>query len=221
MQIVTNGQQIVTGCPVRKKQKYHFCIWQPYRNRGQTEPQTKKHKTATRMTPSNPISTQNALISEKYIGMKPVLLSFIRKHTGCCNEAEDILQEAFTRLLEYKTVLTAATLERFIYRICRNLIVDWYRRHALSAKAQEFFSLCRNEISDSTENTVSLNEMLRIEGNCIRKMGRRKGEIYLLYIHKGKTSGEISTMLKLSKRTVENHIFAARNIIRTEFRKAL
>ena len=65
-----------------------------------------------------------------------------------------------------------------------------------------------------------LGEILEIEQKCIRKMGRRKGEIYLLYIHKGKTSKEISDMLNLSRRTVENHIFAARKIVREGLREA-
>ncbi len=166
-------------------------------------------------------SDNNALVSEKYLGMRHAVLSYIRVHTGSRDEAEDIYQEAFTRLLEYSAVLIDATAERLVYRICRNLIVDWYRRHALSVKAQEFFSRCRPVAGNDAEEAVAMNEMLNIEAACIRKMGARKSNIYMLYIHKGKTSGEISAMLGLSKRTVENHIFSARNMVRGEFRKAL
>ncbi len=176
----------------------------------------------TGMTDTEFKSKQALLISDKYVGMRGVLLSYIRKHTDNCTEAEDILQETFTRLLEYRTVLSIPTIDRLIYRICRNLIVDWYRRHALSLKAQEFFDRCRLTSGNNvTEETVRLNEMLRIERECIGKMGMRKGEIYLLYIHKGKTSGEISAMLGLSKRTVENHVFAARKMVRDTFKKAI
>lgn len=165
-------------------------------------------------------SGQDALISGKYLEMRAAVFAYIRKHIGDAEDAEDLLQETFTRLLEYRTVLTGKTLDRLVYRIARNLVVDWYRRHALSEKAQEYFSR-RQKTADTTSEDLRLREMMRTEQECVRKMGPRKGKIYLLYIHKGKTSMEISEMLGLSRRTVENHIFAARNIIRREFREAL
>lgn len=180
-----------------------------------------KHETMANNTDSGVKARHDALISGKYLGMRAAVYAYIRKHIGNTEDSEDLLQETFTRLLEYRTVLTGDTLDRLIYRIARNLIVDWYRRHASSGKAREYFSWRHRDISEGTEEDVRMDEMMRIEQDCIRKMGRRKGEIYLLYIHTGRTSREISEMLGLSRRTVENHIFAARNIVRGEFRKAL
>lgn len=165
---------------------------------------------------------QEDLISEKYCEMRDFLLSYIRKRIGDPTEAEDLLQETFTRLLEYRTVISEHTAERLIFRIARNLVTDWYRRNALSVKAREYFAGCgRAAHTCKTEDDVRMREMLSAEQASIRKMGRRKGEIYLMYIHDGKTSKDISEILGLSRRTVENHIFAARNIVREEFRKAL
>lgn len=179
-----------------------------------------KHGTMANKTNSDSMSGQAALISGKYLEMRSAVFAYILKRTGSVEDSEDLMQETFTRLLEYRTVLTGHTLDRFIYRTAHNLVVDWYRRHALSEKAQEYFA-SRQKSADTTEEDIRLKEMMRTEQVCVRKMGRRKGEIYLMYIHRGKTSGEISEMLGLSRRTVENHIFAARNIVRNEFREAL
>ena len=173
-------------------------------------------------TNTAPRCGQNDLISGKYSEMRNSVFAYILRRTGDKAEAEDLVQDTFTRLLEYREVICAETVRSFIFRIAGNLVVDWYRRHALSLKAQEFFDRCRLASGNNvTEETVRLNEMLRIERECIGKMGMRKSEIYLLYIHKGKTSGEISAMLGLSKRTVENHVFAARKMVRDTFKKAI
>lgn len=164
---------------------------------------------------------QKILIEGKYTGMRDVLFAYIRKRIGDPQDSEDILQETFTRLLEYRTFLTPHSADRFIYRTAHNLVIDWYRRHAHTEKAKEYFTSCCPRAVLQTDDAVRLDEMLEIEQRCIRKMGKRKGEIYLMYIHQHKTSGEISEILDLSRRTVENHIFAARNIARRALKEAL
>lgn len=84
--------------------------------------------------------------------MRAAVYAYIRKHIGNTEDSEDLLQETFTRLLEYRTVLTGDTLDRLIYRIARNLIVDWYRRHASSGKVREYFSWRHRDISEGTED---------------------------------------------------------------------
>lgn len=164
---------------------------------------------------------RDALISAKYSEMKGVLYSYIRRRIDDAQEAEDILQEAFTKLLESGTVISEYTLDRFIYRIIRNLITDWYRRHACSLRAQEYFAVFADRTESRTENEVAVREMLEIEQACIGKMGKKKGEIYLRYIHGGENSTELSRMLNLSRRTIENHIFSARKSVREAFRSAM
>lgn len=163
---------------------------------------------------------QHIMISGKYSEMKDVLYAYIIKRIDDPQEAEDILHEAFTRLLESDTIISVHTFDRFIYRTVRNLVTDWYRRHAYSLRAQEYFSLF-NASASCTENEVDFREMLSIEQGCIRKMGRRQAEIYMRYIHGGSDSAELSRMLNLSRRTVENHVFAARKSLREAFRHAI
>ena len=127
-------------------------------------------------TNSDSMSGQAALISGKYLEMRSAVFAYILKRTGSVEDSEDLMQETFTRLLEYRTVLTGHTLDRFIYRTAHNLVVDWYRRHALSEKAQEYFA-SRQKSADTTEEDIRLKEMMRTEQVCVRKMGRRKGAV--------------------------------------------
>lgn len=164
---------------------------------------------------------QAALIAEKYVEMRPAVLGYIVRRIDNPEDAEDICQEIFTRLLEYDSILTDYSLPNFIFRSARNLVVDYYRRHALSEKAKEYFSGHTRTSSFCTDEMVALDEMKERERRCVLKMGEWKGRIYMMYIHKGMTSREISDALNLSRRTVENHIFATRNMIRKELGRAL
>ena len=82
----------------------------------------------TSCIPSNLTARQNELISGKYSEMRNSVFSYILRRIGDSSDAEDLVQETFARLLEYREVITESTASNFIYRIARNLTVDWYRK---------------------------------------------------------------------------------------------
>lgn len=172
--------------------------------------------------PRKPTFThQTDLIARKYVEMRPAVFGYIMKRIGNPEEAKDLCQEVFTRLLEYDALLTDYSLPSFIFKSARNLIIDYFRKHAQSEKAREYFSLHQARHASVTEESVEFNEVKAIEDRCISRLGKRKSRIYMMYIHQGLTSKEISERLNLSKRTVENHIFSTRNLIRKELKQAL
>lgn len=164
---------------------------------------------------------QTDLIARKYVEMRPAVLGYIMKRIGNAEEAKDICQEIFTRLLEYDALLTEYSLPNFIFRSARNLIVDYFRRHAQSEKARAYFALHSRKHACDTDQAVRFDEIREIESRCISELGEHKGRIYRMHTYQGLTSREISEALCLSRRTVENHIFAIRNRLRRELRQAL
>ena len=101
----------------------------------------------TDRTNTAPRCGQNDLISGKYSEMRDSVFAYILKKTGDRAEAEDLVQDTFTRLLEYREVICAETVRSFIFRIAGNLVVDWYRRHAHSEKAMEYLGSKGYDIS--------------------------------------------------------------------------
>jgi RNA polymerase sigma-70 factor, ECF subfamily len=75
------------------------------------------------------------LLWEGYAGR---LLGFIRSRVPSPEEAEDILQEVFVRIHTGLCCLQEEpAMERWIYRVARNLIIDRYRARKATAELDE------------------------------------------------------------------------------------
>ena len=68
---------------------------------------------------------------------RPRFVSFVRSRVGDRATAEDIVQNAFTRLVEQPPGLTGADLSRWFYRVLRNAIVDRHRRQSAESRGVE------------------------------------------------------------------------------------
>lgn len=167
--------------------------------------------------PFRMIVRRDDIISECYTALREPLCRYVASRVGNAADAEDMAQEVFVRLLEYNALLTPETLPRFIWRIARNLITDYFRRHACRKSAAEYFAQFAPVSARNTEEEIAAAEVLHIEHEVVARMPRRKARVYGLYVRECRSSDEIAADLGISRRTVENHIFSAR----CELRKAL
>lgn len=157
---------------------------------------------------------QDALIAEAYVASRAALCGYIRKRIGSQSDAEDLTQEVFARLLEYTTLLNEATVLRLLYAIARNKVVDYLRRHACSRAAADYFFVHARRASCDTEERVAAAEVRSMEHAQLARMSERRSQVYALCVHEGRTVDQAASDLALSRRTVENHLFAARQQMR-------
>lgn len=68
-------------------------------------------------------------LTETYTTYRPLVFRYISYKLNGCLEAEDLVQDAFLRLLEYRSMLRPETVRSFLYTIVRNLVTDYLRRH--------------------------------------------------------------------------------------------
>src|ERR1700756_4787163 len=73
---------------------------------------------------------QDRRISEVYEREQPRLRSFIRRRVPDKGDADDILQEVFTELVEaYRMFQTIDQVGAWLFRVARNRIVDLFRKN--------------------------------------------------------------------------------------------
>ncbi len=161
---------------------------------------------------------QDNLIAEAYRSSQAALCGYICKRIGSHADAEDLTQEVFVRLLEYNTLLNETTVVRLLYSIARNLVIDYLRRHARSRAAAEYFFVHARRASCDTEERVAAAEVTALESGELARMSHRRAQVYALCVHDGCAVDEAATSLALSRRTVENHLFAARQQMRQALR---
>ncbi len=164
---------------------------------------------------------QDRLIAATYVELHAALCGYIRKRIGSFSDAEDLVQDVFARLLEYNTLLDERTIAPFVYAIARNRVVDYLRRHARSRAADDYFFLHARRATCDVEERIAASELSELEQSLCQRLPQRQVQIYTLCTRDGLTAEEAAATLHLSRRTVENHLFAARRQMRSALKACI
>ena len=84
------------------------------------------------------------LIADSYMSYHRSVCFYIYYRINSKDDAEDLAQDVFLRLMDYKQMLRPDTVKFFIYTIARNLVNDYLRRHY---KKQEVTSYIYEHLS--------------------------------------------------------------------------
>ena len=76
----------------------------------------------------NRIKMSDQLITEYYEEYRRIVFFYICRRIDDRDDAEDLTQDAFLRLLEYRMMIRRDTLKYFLFTIVRNLVNDYLRR---------------------------------------------------------------------------------------------
>ncbi len=185
----------------------------------------KSNFNANRMNESTLHSEQttkaDCLISQSYTDFHSAIYNFIKYRINNDEDAADLAQDTYLRLLDYKPMLRPETVKSFIFTIARNLVIDYIRRHyrkqEVSANMYEF----SKEYVDSVESQLNANDLLQLEHGMMMKLPKQRKLIYYMDRFEDKSADEISNELQISKRTVESHLFSSRKVVREYIRQCI
>jgi RNA polymerase sigma factor (sigma-70 family) len=142
--------------------------------------------------------------------------SMLRKRGRRPDEAEDLVQEAFVRLLTYidkgERVLEP---EAFVARAVFNLSVDRSRReraHLYERRAIDELALPA-QTPNPEEEAESEQYLQRTQERLDRALGERARRVFFLHCFEGLTYDEIAKQIKMSRRTVEKDLAKAINVL--------
>lgn len=157
------------------------------------------------------------IIETYYRAHKSELLAFVSTRLHDSIEAEDLVQEAFLRLLTGECLITEATLPNLAYTLCHHLVIDWYRRHSVRTDAEHELRH-DNRTADDTDWLLSMHEVTcRIE-HTLARLSDDSARLYRLHIYDGMKTAEISQLTGQPYRNVEYRLGLARKEIRKQLR---
>lgn len=148
----------------------------------------------------------NSIISKAYAEYYSDVLRFMEYKVGVGNDAEDLTQDVFVKLLCYDSELLWASIRNLIYKISSNLVNDYWRRHYVRSEADRYLMEMQPVSGNLTEETVIGNELALEERKCLARMARKRRLIYERRRFFGESAQEIADNLNISRRTVENHL---------------
>ncbi len=169
------------------------------------------------MHASDSLPDRSAIKEELDARFRTSLLAYFQRRTGSSQEAEDLTQETFARLIGSSSFENAQEAPAFVFRVASNLLRDRaraairLRRHPtlpLDTLATENFEPRLVEDIDP-ERVLIARETLSQVLASLEELGERTRNIFVLYRLEGMRQKDIAALYGISFSTVEKHVMAA------------
>ena len=156
----------------------------------------------------------NAIIEDAYKEYKVMLLFYVSNLINDADEAPDIVQNIFVRLMSYD-IITSDTIKSLCFKIAKNLVIDYVRRNNKRQRiyADVQVSELKNK-SITPENEAIFHDLAEKERSIMLNMSPATARVYEMSQIKCMTIDEIAQTLHISRRTVESHQLKGRKIVR-------
>lgn len=156
---------------------------------------------------------KQSLISNYYSAHRDELLAYASTRLGDRDEAEDIVQNTFLRILTTNKMLTEQALPALVYTVCRNLVNDYFRRRA-SRFEYEHYIQCTGIGNSSMESVFFAADIVEQMERGLARIPENCRKIYRMHILGGMRVSEISAETGENYKTVENRLGLARREMR-------
>ena len=144
------------------------------------------------------------------------------------DDAHDVVQDVFLNMLEKsEKMFDESKINSYLYRAVHNKCVDAIRHKTVEEKYNsaigkklfkieaEYIYTSRNEIEDA----LMSKELQQLINNAIEMLPPKGREVFKLYFEHQKTAKEIASIMKISRSTVENHIYVCIRVLRQKLIK--
>ena len=160
---------------------------------------------------------KHQLISNYYSLHRAELLAYASTRLGDSDEAEDLVQNTFLRILTSDMLVTEQTLPALVFTICRNLVTDYYR-HRASRHEYEHYIQSSYDRGMSMESVFYAADIVEAMERGMIRIPEHCRNIYRMHILGGMRVSEISEQTGEKYKTVENRLGLARKQMRNYLR---
>lgn len=156
--------------------------------------------------------TEKVLSIEKLIdSCHTSLLSFLRRRLRVGEDARDVAQEAYIRLMQYEGAADVKSPKSLLFRIAINIANDLGRADKVRHVADhcDIDDLDFDSGAASPEREVSASQQLELLYKSIEQLPPRCRQVFLLSRFHNMTYPEIAAHCGISAKMVEKHISRA------------
>ena len=139
------------------------------------------------------------------------LASFFRKRTRNAPEVQDLVQQVFLRLAQYRDLGNIQNPDAYVFETAANALKDHYRHSAVRQRfASEQWTIANSPDSDfSPERVLQGRESIAQLAKALRQLPERTRDILMLRSFEGLKHAEIARLQGISVRAVEKHLAKA------------
>jgi len=137
------------------------------------------------------------------------LNGWLRRSLGCSQQAADLAQDTFVRLLMRGKPISDQAPRALLVRVARGLVIDHWRRDALERAYLDALAQLPEARYPSPEVRHEALECLERIAGLLDGLKPDTREAFLFYQLGGLTHRQIAEQLGVSSRTVERHVATA------------
>ncbi len=161
------------------------------------------------------------LVTDIYTLYRDDLVAYVDKRIHDMADAEDVVQDAFVRLLNMEDMLCPVTVRSLIFTIVRHLMMDRLRLRVKRTEVCSYIYDTRSMVTEEPEQQLYANSLLQIEHARMEKLPPACRKIYYMNRFKEMSISEIAQELHIGKRTVETQINRGRIRMRAYLRNVV
>ena len=164
-----------------------------------------------------PHSLRSGVMLENYYRE---LVSFLSARLGNAQAAEDVVHDAYVRVLERSSDEPIEQPRAFLYRTALNLVIDGHRRNALrQVEPLEVLDTEERFFSPSPQVSMDHGQRLEMIQRALAELSPNCRDSFLLRKLEGLSHVEIAERLGVSRSVVEKHIVNAMKHCRIRIRQ--
>ncbi|ROM90947.1 RNA polymerase subunit sigma [Pseudomonas brassicacearum] len=148
------------------------------------------------------------------------LVCFINARLGNRQVAEDVVHDAYVRVLERASDTPIEQPRAFLYRTALNLVIDGHRRNvSRQAESLEVLDSEERYFTPSPQTSFDHAQRLELLQQALAELAPLCRESFLLRKLEGLSHAEIAERLGISRSLVEKHIVNAMKHCRVRMRQ--
>ena len=139
------------------------------------------------------------------------LRRYVRPRVGSKDDAEDVIQEAYLRVLRYSVDHGVEDMERLLFSAAKNLAVDSIRRRRTRDKTATSYAVLEGDTQTwpALDEQIYLQQRLSSVEAAVAMLPERCREVFLLHRVESLSYSQIAARCGISVSAVEKNIARA------------
>lgn len=137
------------------------------------------------------------------------LLRFLTQRTGSVEDAKEIAQDAYVKVLAVKREDSIASLANYLWRSALNLMTDHGRRRLVRERFAQVVQVEAEQVAPSTETVVDARQRLELIERAVAQLPPRCMDAFLLRVVQGRPFDEVGRVMGISGRMAKIYVARA------------
>ena len=161
-------------------------------------------------TPPAPQNPHNELVTRVFVRFQRSLLRYLRDLLSRREDAEDVAQETYVRLVRAAPLEPSEVRVRaFMFKVATNLAYDRFRQRRSRGRQDDAELAALPDDTPPAERIVAMEQSLAIVERTLLGLPARCRQVFLLRVSAELGYEAIAAQLGVSKRTVEREMQTA------------